>query len=170
MSDTTVRDLIGPESIVLELAAPGRDDAILELARRLEGLDAVDDARLVAEAALEREALGSTNIGFGVAIPHAKSAHVLRAALAFGRRNAGVEWPGEAVADAGASPDAERELHSVDLIFLITSPEHASDDHLRMLAALARALMHDDFRDALRTSTTADAVMELLTGRLTLAS
>ena len=170
MPETTVHDLIGPESIVLELAASGRDDAILELSRRLEHLDAVDDARLVANAALAREAVGSTNIGLGVAIPHAKSEHVRRAALAFGHRQAGVEWPGEAVADAGAVPDAEREVHSVDLVFLIASPEHASDDHLRVLAALARALIHEDFREALRTSTTAEGVLELLARRLTVSA
>jgi mannitol/fructose-specific phosphotransferase system IIA component (Ntr-type) len=170
MPTTTVRGLIDPQSIVLELAAPGRDAAILELARRLEAVGAVDAAALVTEAALEREALGSTNIGFGVAIPHAKSAHVRRAALAFGRRNAGVEWPGEAVEDAGAAAGTELAVHPVHLIFLIASPEHASDDHLRMLAALARALMHEDFRDALRTTTTADAVLELLEKRLTIVA
>ena len=170
MPATTVRDLIGPDSIVLELGSSARDEAILELSRCLQHLGAVDDARAVTDAALAREALGSTNIGMGVAIPHAKSDHVGRAALAFGRRRAGVSWPGEAVADAGAGPDAEREMHSVDLVFLIASPEHASDDHLRVLAALARALIHEDFRTALRTSPTAGAVLELLERRLTVTA
>ncbi len=164
---TGIQDLVDPGAIVLGLASAERDAAILELAGRLAAAGRVDDPAAVTTAALEREALGSTNIGLGVAIPHAKSAHVLQAAIAFGRRTDGVRWPGEAVADAGGDgADDEREVHSVDLVFLIASPEHASDDHLRMLAALARALMHDDFRAALRESRTPADVLALLSQRL----
>lgn len=169
---TTVQDLIDAGSIILELASVDRDAAILELAGRLVAAGRVDDAEAVTAAALEREAIGSTNIGLGVAIPHAKSSHVLQAAFAFGRRSAGVRWPGEAVADAGTDPtaDEEKEVHQVDLIFLIASPEQASDEHLRILAALARALMHDDFRDALRRLGTPTEILDLLTQRLTVGA
>lgn len=160
----TVLELIDPRAVVLELTSSERDGAILELARRLESIGRVTDAGAVTEAALEREAIGSTNVGFGVAIPHAKSPHVSTAGFAFGRRTGGVRWAGEAVADAGGSVGDDE--HGVDLVFLIASPTEASDDHLRILAALARALMHEEFRDGLRATATAEETLSLLAERL----
>ncbi len=159
----TVLELIDPEAIELGLGSSERDGAILELARRLQATGRVTDAEAVTAAALEREAIGSTNVGFGVAIPHAKSAHVSRAGFAFGRRAGGIRWAGEAVADAGGEATGD---HAVDLVFLIVAPAQASDEHLRILAALARALMHEEFRDALRATATPEETLSLLAGQL----
>lgn len=160
---TAVRELIDAAAIDLALDVAERDGAILALARRLEATGRVTDAEAVTAAALEREAIGSTNVGFGVAIPHAKSEAVARAGFAFGRRSAGVRWAGDAVADAGGDATGD---HDVDLVFLIASPAQASDDHLRILATLARALMHEEFRDALRGTGTAEETLSLLAERL----
>lgn len=160
--ESQVRAMIDAETIELELVADDRDAAILELANRLALVGRIDDPAAITAAALVREAIGSTNVGFGVAIPHAKSDHVTRAGFAFGRRAGGVRWPGDAVADAGEPGDESGADNRVDLVFLIASPAQASDDHLRMLAALARALMHEDFRDALRTTATREETITLL--------
>ena len=164
MADSaTVLELIDVAAIDLAVEPAERDGAILALARRLQATGRVIDAEAVTAAALEREAIGSTNVGFGVAIPHAKSEHVARAGFAFGRRAGGIRWAGEAVADAGGESTGD---HDVDLVFLIASPAKASDDHLRILATLARALMHEEFRDALRGTGTAEETLSLLAERL----
>lgn len=139
-------DVIDLEGIDLDLKAADRDGAVRALCERLAAGGRVADVDAVVRSALDREEIGSTNIGMGVAIPHAKCDAVTRPGFAFGRRLAGVSWPGEAVADAGGD---EREEHSVQLVFMIASPLQASDEHLRMLALLARGLMDEGFREAL---------------------
>lgn len=146
-----LEELLNESLIELDLQATDRESAIRELAALLDRAGKLADVEEYVAAVLAREALGTTAVGMGVAIPHGKSAAVREAAVAFGRSRAGVEF---------AAPDHR----PVDLVFLIAAPEGAHDLHLQALARLARRLMHDQVRAALRQARTPGEVVRALTG------
>lgn len=144
-----IRDLISPCSITLNLQATDAGGAIQELAALLAREGAVTDLAAYLAAVRAREALGTTAVGFGVAIPHGQSAGVARAAVAFGRAPDGLAW-----ASLDGAP--------VRLVFLIAAPDGARDVHLQALAQLARLLMHEDFRTRLVAAATPAEVLAAL--------
>lgn len=144
-----IRELIHPATVDLDLAARDRDEAIRALAGLLAAGGAVTDLEAYLAAVRAREEHGTTAVGFGVAIPHGKSAGVARAAVAFGRAPRGLEWP---------ALDAE----PVRLVFLIAAPEGAHDVHLRALAQLARMLMHEEVRNKLLAARTPEDAIAAL--------
>jgi fructose-specific phosphotransferase system IIA component len=145
----SIKALISPETISLELQATDADSAIQELASVLARSGAVSDLSAYVADVRTRERHSTTAVGFGVAIPHAKSAGVARAAVAFGRAKTGLHWN---------SLDGE----SVHMVFLIAAPEGANDVHLKALAQLARMLMHEEVRDSLLTAGSPDQVLAAL--------
>ena len=145
----SIKELISPEAISLELQATDADSAIKELAAVLARNGAVSDLDTYVEAVRARENHSTTAVGFGVAIPHAKSTGVARAAVAFGRAKGGLNW---------SSLDGE----PVHMVFLIAAPEGANDVHLKALAQLARMLMHEEVREALLAANTPDEVLAAL--------
>lgn len=149
--EASLSHLLDESLVTLELRATEREAAIRELAGLLDRAGKLADVDSYVAAVLAREALGTTAVGMGVAIPHGKSAAVRQAAVAFGRSRAGVDF---------AAPDGRR----VDLVFLIAAPEGAHDLHLQALARLARRLMHDEVRAALRQARTAGEVVRALVG------
>jgi len=144
-----IKDLMNEGVITLDLKAQTRDEAINELGDLLVKDGAIADLCTYLQAVQSREALGTTAVGFGVAIPHGKSAGVARAAVAFGRSASGVQWPS---LDDGP----------VQMVFLIAAPEGAHDLHLKALAQLARMLMHEEVRDRLLNAPTPAEVQEAL--------
>lgn len=108
---------------------------------------ATDGARL-ADDAWAREEKDETGLPGGIAIPHAKSAAVTQASLAFARLDPGVDFGAE---DGGA-----------DLVFLIAAPDTAAEEHLAVLSKLARSLMRDDFTSGLRAATSADEIVAIV--------
>ena len=110
------------------------------------GLDAGD----VLDALLEREAAGSTGVGHGVAVPHARLEGLSRMRGVFVRLEAPVEY--------GAVDD-----QPVDLLFALFAPKGAVADHLRSLARVSRVLRQGELREQLRKAQNIDAVHALLT-------
>lgn len=102
------------------------------------------------EALLAREAVGSTGVGYGVAVPHARAAGVTQLRGVFVRLEHAVEF--------GAVDD-----RPVDLIFALFAPPEASGEHLRALARVSRILRQAELREQLRKARTADAIYALLT-------
>lgn len=148
---TTISDLIGPDLITTDLAATDAPGAVRELAGLLADAGRVTDVDAYVDAVLAREQeTGGTGMGSGIAIPHAKSDGVARAAVAFGRSSSGVDFGSE------DGPDA-------DLVFLIAAPVGEDDLHVTLLSRLARRLVHASFRDALREAPDAAAVLEIIT-------
>jgi fructose-specific phosphotransferase system IIA component len=145
----SIAELLSPETITLDLQAKDVDSAIVELASLLAQTGAVSDLNTYVEAVRTREQHSTTGVGFGVAIPHAKSNGVSRAAVAFGRTVAGIDWK---------AMDGE----PVNMVFLIAAPEGANDLHLKALSQLARMLMRDEFRQKLRSAQTPDQVLNAL--------
>ena len=97
----------------------------------------------------EREAKMATGMPGGIGLPHARSAHVVAPSLAVGRVPAGVDF---------GAPDGP-----ATLVFLIAAPAEGDADHLKILASLARRLVHESFRDSLRAAPDAETVAEIVT-------
>ncbi len=108
---------------------------------------ATDPAVLRADVAA-REEIMATGIEGGIAIPHARTAGVSEPTVVFGRSTNGIDW--------GAADG------SAHLVFLITVPEGAGDEHLQILASLSRALMKPEFRDTLLKATNPQVVVDTI--------
>lgn len=107
------------------------------------------DGRDVFDAVIERENLGSTSVGEGVAIPHARIPSLKHPVGAFVRLHEGVDF--DAI-----------DGRPCDLIFMLLAPIAAGADHLRALAQVSRAFRNADLRDALRKAPDAAALTELV--------
>lgn len=143
----SVKELLSPSTITLDMKARTPEEAFTELGSLLAQAGALSDLDTYLRAVRDREAHGTTAVGFGVAIPHGKSAGVARAAVAFGRANHDLQWE---------SMDGE----PVRMVFLIAAPEGANDAHLRALSQLARQLMNEEFRHRLMTAATPETILE----------
>lgn len=141
--------LITPELVDLELLGPDRGAATRSLAERLANAGRVTDLEGFLADVATREAQMPTGLEGGIGIPHARSSHVTVPSLAFGRSAAGIDW--------GA---ADGPAH---LIFLIAAPAAGDADHMTILAALARRLVHTSFREALTNATDPQQTAELIT-------
>ncbi|MFI8631800.1 fructose-specific PTS transporter subunit EIIC [Microbacterium sp. NPDC077663] len=118
------------------------------LAQRVAAQGRATDGARLAEDAWAREEKDETGLPGGIAIPHAKSAAVTQASLAFARLTPGVDFGAE---DGGA-----------DLVFLIAAPDTAAEEHLAVLSKLARSLMRDDFTAGLRAARNAEEVVAIV--------
>nr|WP_308118027.1 fructose-specific PTS transporter subunit EIIC [Streptomyces buecherae] len=141
---------VSRDSVAGGLVATDRDGAIRELAALVARSGRVADVAALERAALEREEQGSTGLGAEIAVPHAKTDAVTAPVVGFARSAEGIEW---------GSLDGTR----ARLIFMIAVPEAAAgDEHLRILARLARALTDAGFRARLRDAPDPAAIMEVL--------
>lgn len=122
----TLADLISAEAVIPSLKAKSKKHVLEELAARAAKLEGVS-AREIFEAVLQRERLGSTGIGRGIAIPHCRHASVKRMSCIFAR----LETP---------IPFDAMDGNPVDLVFLLLAPEDAGADHLKALARLSRLM------------------------------
>jgi len=118
---------VGAPLLLLDLQGRTRADVLPELVDALAAMGAIEAPRRVLRILLDREILGTTAIGKGVAIPHARSLGVMRPLLAVGRSRPGVAWE--------APDDAD-----VHLIFLLLAPDHSRGrkPYLDQLARIAR--------------------------------
>lgn len=130
-----ISEMIHPETIVYPLKANTKHDVILELANAMTRTGKLHSLSGYIEAIEAREDLGSTGVGFGIAIPHAKTSSVKEPGLAFGISPEGIDYQ---------SLDGEK----AHLFFMIAAPEGENNLHLQTLAKLSRKLMNDEFREA----------------------
>jgi PTS system nitrogen regulatory IIA component len=144
-------DFVVREAILVDLQATSKEAAIREIVGSLATAGRLDaaDTDGVARAILNREELGSTGIGQGVAVPHTRhpKADRLIGTVAISRR--GVDF---------AALDGE----PVDIFFLLVSPPNQPGDHLRALENISRHLKDDKFVSFLRQAKTHEQVIEIL--------
>jgi nitrogen PTS system EIIA component len=140
----TLTDLVAPNAILAALKANNKKQVLQELAARAAELTGQNE-RAILEILLQREKLGSTAVGNGVAIPHGKLPKLGRLFGLFARLDRPVDF--EAL-------DAQ----PVDLVFLLLAPEGAGADHLKALARVARLLRDPENARRLRESRDADAL------------
>ena len=143
-----IQDLLRKDVMLLDLQATEKTAAIEEMIHSLVEHGYVTDFETFKEGILAREALTSTGLGDGIAMPHSKNAAVKEATVLFAKSNKGVDYE---------SLDGQ----PTDLFFMIAAPEGANDTHLAALAELSQYLMKDGFADKLRQVTSADQVIEL---------
>lgn len=142
-----VADILKAGCVLADLGAKDKAGVLRELAALLERQGVINSAQDAFRVLSEREHLGSTGIGDGLAIPHGKLAELTEVVAAFARAPGGVAF--EAI-------DGE----PVHLIFLILAPENAANLHLKALARVARLMKSQDFRDELRATDSADRLYQ----------
>jgi nitrogen PTS system EIIA component len=145
-----IADLVTPRSVIAQLRAPTKRQVLQELARRAGTLAGIADRRIY-DALTERERLGTTGIGNGVAIPHCRLTDLNRLYGLFARLERPI--PYEAIDD-----------EPVDLLFLLLAPADAGAEHLKALARVSRLLRDRAMCEKLRGANSADALYALLTG------
>jgi len=141
-------ELVAPNAIIPALKVNGKKQALQEIAARAAELTGQNE-RAIFEILMQREKLGSTGVGNGVAIPHGKLAKLNNVFGLFARLERPVDF--EAL-----------DGQPVDLIFLLLAPEGAGADHLKALARVARLLRDSEVARRLRESRDAEALYAVL--------
>ena len=144
----SLSDLLAPERVRAGVLAPNKKGLLQQLGQVCAESLALP-AREVTERLLEREKLGSTGFGGGIAIPHGRMPGIGEVSGVFARLAQPVDY--------GAVDGAP-----VDLVFLLLSPEGASADHLKALARVSRRLRDTAFAAKLRGAGSPDALFALL--------
>ncbi|MFM1975764.1 MAG: hypothetical protein RL145_610 [Pseudomonadota bacterium] len=142
-------DLIRADAIVFRIKAQTKNEVLLALSEAAVAAYGVDLSATL-ESTLERERLGSTGVGEGVAIPHA--------------RLKGLKAPAAVLALLDPPVDFEApDGRPADIVVLLLSPEEAGADHLKALARISRLLRRQDIRDGLRAARSAAAIHAVTT-------
>jgi PTS system nitrogen regulatory IIA component len=146
--DMLLTDLVAPNAIVPALKVSGKKQVLQELAGKAAELSGQSE-RTIFETLQQREKLGSTGVGNGIAIPHGKLPKLDRLFGVFARLERPVDF--EAL-----------DGQPVDLVFLLLAPEAAGADHLKALARVARLLRDSEVARKLRDSRDAEALYAVL--------
>jgi nitrogen PTS system EIIA component len=144
----TMTELVTPEAIIPSLRVSSKKQALQELAQRAATMTGLNE-RSIFEVLLQREKLGTTGVGNGVAIPHGKLTELKTIFSLFAR----LERPIDFEAMDG---------QPVDLLFLMLAPEGAGAEHLKALARVARLLRQDETVSKLRASRDAESIYAVL--------
>ena len=143
-----ISDILPSSNVVINLAADSKEPVFAYAAELLAKAHGVD-AKAVLKALVQREKLGSTGLGQGVAIPHGRIKGVKQSIGAFIRTEHGIPFD---------APDG----HPVQLIFVMLVPEQANETHLHLLSELAQMFSDRVFRDALSEAQDAQAAFRLI--------
>ena len=141
-------DLLQQDAIIPSLKVNSKKQLLQELAAKAAKLTGVNE-REILDVIVQRERLGSTGVGHGIAIPHGKLTSISQIVGLFARLDAPVDF--EALDD-----------EPVDLVFLLLAPEGAGADHLKALSRIARVLRDQDLVTKLRATDSASAIYAFL--------
>jgi len=144
-----ITDLLSPDAVVPSLKVKDKKQLLQQLADRAAPL-ALAPARRILETINEREKLGTTGVGQGIAIPHGRLSDIKKITGIFARLDIPVEY--EAV-----------DNQPVDLVFMLLAPEGAGADHLKALARVSRLLRNQTACERLRKAATGEALYAILT-------
>jgi PTS system nitrogen regulatory IIA component len=144
-----IADLLSPDAVVAHLKAANKKLVLQEMAHRAAQLTRLPERRIF-ETLLEREKLGSTGMGQGIAIPHGRVPGIQRMTGLFAQLDHPVDF--DAMDD-----------QPVDLVFLLLAPEDAGADHLKALARVSRLLRNQAVCEKLRGAPQAATLYALLT-------
>jgi PTS system nitrogen regulatory IIA component len=147
-SSMPLADLVAPNAIIPALKVNGKKQTLQELAAKAAELSGQNE-RAIFEILMQREKLGSTGVGSGIAIPHGKLPKLAKLFGLFARLDRPVDF--EAL-----------DGQPVDLVLLLLAPEGAGADHLKALARVARLLRDTDVARKLRDSRDAEAIYAVL--------
>lgn len=144
-----ISDLITIERVVPGLKVTSKKQALQELSKRAAEITG-EAERAIFDVLMERERLGTTGVGHGIAIPHGKLANLDRLYGLFARLDQAIDFN-------------SIDENPVDIIFLLLAPETAGADHLKALARVSRLLRDNDVCEKLRETEEPEALYALLT-------
>ena len=144
-----LKELIKESTIKLELESRDKDSVLNEMIKLLVDDNVVTNIKKFKKDILARESLSNTGIGFGIAIPHAKSKAVKEPRIAIGLTKKGLDY---------GSIDGQ----DVNMVFMIAVNDEQSDLHLRALANLSRKLMHEEFRENILNAKSKKEIIDIL--------
>jgi len=130
-----ITELLKKENILINLDVKNRDECLDIMAEKLLKSGDITNKKAFLQAIMAREEQGTTAVGEGIAIPHAKTKSVKKAALCAAVLKNGINW--------GAFDGDSR------LVFMIAAPEGAANTHLEALSSLSAMLMRDEARETL---------------------
>jgi PTS system nitrogen regulatory IIA component len=151
-----ISDLLTPEAVLSGLKVQSKKQLLQELAARAHAQTGIPERRIF-ETLIERERLGTTGVGQGIAIPHGRIADAKKITGVFARLEPAIEY--EAV-----------DSQPVDLVFMLLAPQDAGADHLKALARVSRLLRNQAACEKLRAATSAEALYAIITQTSTGAS
>ncbi|MCL1972775.1 MAG: PTS sugar transporter subunit IIA [Endomicrobia bacterium] len=144
-----IMDFLSPDVITVDLKATDKKSAIVELVEMLKSTKKVKKTDEIIEVVLEREKLGSTGIGQGVAIPHGKTDVLQEQVGALGISRKGIEFN---------SLDGE----PVHIIFLLVGPVEVAGQHLKALSRISRLFKDKFLRQAIRDAKTKEEIVKII--------
>ncbi|MEH0022045.1 MAG: PTS sugar transporter subunit IIA [Desulfobacter sp.] len=143
-----ISDILNRDSIIADLSADNKTGVLQELAEAV-ARSTRASAKEIASVLMEREALGSTGIGGGIAIPHGKLDAVESVTVGFGLSTKGIDYD---------SLD-DKPVH---IFFLLLTPENSTGGHLKVLAQISKLLKMDRFKDRLREAGSIDEIYQII--------
>jgi PTS system nitrogen regulatory IIA component len=146
-----ITDYMTEADILPDLQASTREGVLQEMVRHLSDEGKISDPSGLVQILLEREALGSTGIGYGVAIPHGRLPGLKEILLVFGRSGEGIEF------------DAQ-DGKPVKLFFLLIAPEDSAGLHLKALARISRILKNPECRSSLMNARDREGIYKVIRG------
>ena len=143
-----ISDLLAPEAVLASLKAQTKKQLLQELAARAHARTNLSEKQIF-ETLNERERLGTTGVGAGIAIPHGRMAGATTITGVFARLESAIDY--EAV-----------DGQPVDLVFMLLAPENAGADHLKALARVSRLLRNQQTCEKLRSAQSSEALYAIL--------
>ncbi|GFZ26378.1 PTS fructose transporter subunit IIABC [Lactobacillus corticis] len=145
-----IKDILAEESMIMDLKATDKESAIKEMADLEVKTGIVNDEDAFIKSIWDREKEGTTGIGGGIAMPHARNKSINKARVLFAKSAKGIDY--EAL-----------DGQPVNLFFMITAPDGADNTHLQALSKLASLLINPDLVEALKAAKTPAEVIKLFT-------
>ncbi len=143
-----ILDFLSQERIILSMKSQDKKGVIDELAQAVADTTSADNAE-IARVLLEREQLGSTGIGDGIAIPHGRLNSIDSIVMGFGSSEQGIEY--DAI-----------DNNPVHIFFLLLTPENSTGGHLRVLAQISKLLKNKQFKTNLSNAKSIQEVLEII--------
>ncbi|MCT3479016.1 PTS fructose transporter subunit IIC [Lactobacillus delbrueckii subsp. bulgaricus] len=143
-----IKDILSPESMIMDLQATTKDEAINEMADLEVATGIVNNKEKFVESIWAREKESTTGIGGGIAMPHARNEYINKARVLFAKSEKGVDYD-------------SLDQQPVHLFFMITAPAGADNTHLQALAKLSSLLINPDLVEKLKAAKTAGEVIDL---------
>lgn len=143
-----ISEVLSKQSIIATLKASDKKGAIDELAEAASKV-AKASTKQIATVLMEREQLGSTGIGGGIAIPHGKLANVNSIVIGFGLSKKGVDYD-------------SLDNKPVHIFFVLLTPENSTGGHLKVLAQISKLLKMDSFKQDLLNAASVDEIYEII--------
>ena len=147
-----VSEMVNEKLVNFGYEAKTKDDVIKGLGKMMYDAGKVNDLNKYIEGLYEREAVFSTGVGNGVAIPHCKSDCVREAAFTLVKLKNSEEWE-------------TQDGRPVDYVIMLAAPNTSDNAHLEMLSKLAANLMDDDFRETLKGASTVEEIKALFSSK-----